>query len=106
MQVENFVNGLQPVTKIVLLGSLLVGGLVSLRVLPPQAFVMNIPEDLKNPVKYFTSLFFIPGIKMNTIMNLMFFYNTNNFLEQHYLPNRYGEYLFLLCFVLLLNYVG
>ena len=84
---ENFLGSLQPVTKIVLAGSLLVGTLLSLRILSPYAFILMIPKDLKNPLKYIGSILYMPGIKMNTIMNLVFFYNTNNHLENHFLPH-------------------
>ncbi len=37
------------------------------------------------------------------MINLLFFYYTNNGLEQSYLPNRYGDYLYLLLFCFVLN---
>ncbi len=74
-------------TKIILVGSLLVGTLISLKIVSPYEFVLLVPDNLKNPFKYIFSLLYTPGIKINTIMNLMFFYNTNNSLENHYMPN-------------------
>jgi hypothetical protein len=105
MQVDAFLGSLQPITKLVLCGTVLVGTLITLKLVSPYYFVMQVPQDLKNPLKYFSTLLFIPGLKMNTILNLLFFYNTNNFLESSFLPNRYGEYLLLFLFVLSLNYV-
>lgn len=84
---ENFVSSLNPVTKIIIVGSLIVGTLLSLKICSPYDFVLLVPDNLKNPLKYIFSVLYTPGIKMNTIMSLVFFYNTNNSLETHYLPN-------------------
>ena len=43
------------------------------------------------------------GIKLATLMNLLFFYYTNNGLEASYTNNRYGDYLYLVLFVFLGN---
>ena len=65
-------------TKLILAGSLIVGTLLSLKIFSPYDFVLIVPDNLKNPFKYILSILYTPGIKINTIMNLIFFYNTNN----------------------------
>jgi len=37
------------------------------------------------------------------MINLLFFYYTNNGLESSYLSNRYGDYVYLILFVFLGN---
>ena len=43
------------------------------------------------------------GIKLASLMNLLFFYYTNNGLEASFINNRYGDYLYLVLFVFLGN---
>jgi len=39
------------------------------------------------------------------MINLLFFYYTNNGLENSYMPNRYGDYLYLFLLVVIGNLV-
>lgn len=71
-------TSLKPFTKIFIFGSLLFGSLISLHIIHPGLLVMRVPKDIYNPLRYITSLFFMQGIKMNTIANLVFAYYTLN----------------------------
>ena len=106
MQIEDFMSTLKPFTKIFIFGSLAIGSLVSLGILHPGILVMKIPQDLYNPLKYLTSIFFMGGIKMNTLTNLLFAYYTLNGSESSYLPNRYGDFIYMLLILLFGNNVS
>ena len=105
MEIEEFVSELKPFSKIFIFGSLVCGILIMTSVIDPVHFVLLVPGDLWNPFKYFTSIFFFPKIGMNQIMQLIFFYYTSNALEKSYLPHRYGEFLYMLIFLFLGNYL-
>lgn len=106
MQIEEFLSSLKPFSKLFIFGSLIVGAMVSLSILNPQLFVLLVPKDLKNPIKYITTLFFMKGIKMATLTNLLFAYYTINGLETSFLPNRYGDFLYLILISFFGNYVN
>lgn len=106
MEVEEFVGSLKPFSKIYMAGSLLCGLIVTFKLLDPYYLVLIVPDTLWNPLRYITSIFFMQKIGMNTIMDLLFFYFTNNALETTYFPNRYGDYLYMLFFIIAGNYVN
>lgn len=105
MEFEDFVTSLKPFTKIYMGASILCGLVMTLKILDPYYLVLIVPDTLWNPLRYITSIFFMQSIGMNTIMDLLFFYFTNNALESSYFPNRYGDYLYMLIFIIIGNYV-
>ena len=46
------------------------------------------------------------GIKLNSMTNLLFAYGTFNGLESTYLPNRYGDFLYMILISFFGNYVN
>lgn len=106
MEFEDFVGSLKPFTKIYMAGSVLCGLIMTLKLLDPYYLVLIVPDTLFNPLRYISSIFFMPKIGMNTIMDLLFFYFTNNSLETSYFPNRYGDYMYMIFFIIFGNYVN
>lgn len=105
MELDDFVHSLKPFTKVYMCCSLAVGLVLTLKLFSPYTFVLLVPKDLWNPFKYIFSIFFLQRISFNSIMDLIFFYFTNNSLEETFLPRRYGDYIYMLMFILLGNYL-
>lgn len=96
---------LKPFTKVYIFGSLIMGLVLSLKVINPYLLVLTLPGGLINPFRHITSLLFMGSLKMNSIINLVFFFFTNNALESSFFPNNYGGFVYLLIFVYLGNLV-
>lgn len=105
MELETFVRDLKPFSKIFIFGSLVVSILLMMKILSANWFVLFVPADLLNPLKYISSIFLMGKLSMNNIMELLFFYYTANSLEKTYLPQRYGEFLYMLGFVFIGNHL-
>ena len=99
-------TSLKPFTKIFIFVSLAIGAVISLEIINPALFVQFIPKDLYNPLKYLTSLFFMKGIKMNTMANIVFVYYTLNGSESSFLPNRHGDFLYMILLLFIGNNVN
>lgn len=96
---------LKPFTKYYIFGSLIMSLIISLKVFSPYYFVLTIPSGLINPLRHITALLFMGPLKINSIINLVFFFSTNNNLESSYLPNNYGAFVYMIIFVYLSNLV-
>lgn len=87
---------LKPFTKVYIIGSLITGFVISLGVINPYYLVLTIPSGLINPLRHITSLLFMGKLKIGSIINLVFFFFTNNALESSYIPNSYGGFIYLI----------
>lgn len=105
MELDDFVTSIKPFTKIFLLASLVCGVILTMQLMSPYTMVLHVPESLTNPLRYLTSIFFFPKISMSSIMQLIFFYFTTNQLEASYLPNKYGDFLFMILYLIIANYL-
>ncbi len=65
--------------------------------------MLIVPNCLHYVWAYVTSLFFMQKLNISNMINLLFFYYTNNGLEAGYMPNRYGDYVYMILFVFLGN---
>lgn len=105
MEIEEFVGSIKPFSKIYIFSSLICGIILTLKVVSPYYFVLMVPQNLYNPFKYISSIVFFPKINMSSIMDLLFFYFTANQLETSYLPHRYGEFILLILYAIVGNYL-
>lgn len=96
---------LKPFTKFYIFGSLILGFILSLKIINPYYFVLTLPSGLINPLRHITSLLFMGSLKLNSIINLVFFFYTNNSLETSFLPNNYGDFVYMIIFAYFGNLV-
>ena len=86
------------------IGSAVLGLLVFMGLVGGSSIFVGIPQDLWKP-KFILSLLFNGKMSLNLLLDLYFFSITCGRMEQQYRPNKYGEFFYMILFLVILTYI-